>query len=86
MHHHQAPSQFTINVLSTQNFTLIIEYVQHKNLASLYSVREMKHIVFRLVKELCLLVKSINQVRNVKTIDYFAGYICANFQHLANYS
>ena len=81
MHRHQAPSQFTINVLSTQNFTLIIEYVQHKNLAG-----EMKHIVFRLVKELCLLVKSINQVRNVKTIDYFAGYICANFQHLANYS
>lgn len=63
MHHHQAPSQFTINVLSTQNFTLIIEYVHHKNLAG-----EMKHIVFHLVKELCLLVKSINQVEMLKLL------------------
>ena len=46
----------------------------------------MKRIVFHLVRELCLLVKSINQVRKVKTIDFFAGYICANFKHLANYS
>ena len=46
----------------------------------------MKDIVFHLVKELCLLVKCINQVGNVKTIDYFAGGICANLKHLANYS